>query len=389
MAGGGRFEMRALCPLSVVLVALLASVAVADIIYVNPGGSIQTGINAASPGDTVLVNDGTYNEAGIVMKPGVKLRGASDDTTAVLIDAGNPPIMDGIFYVTDCGDTTEIRGMTLARGTTASVAPYQGGGIKLVNSSPELINLMFIECSALGQGGAIFCDSSSPTLMNVCLKGNAAYAGGGGGMSLINGSNPHLQDCSLIMNSAQAGGNISCDQSSPVLTDCFFAGGATQNDGDGMYLTDNSNPQLTNVSFGMMQSNLPNSYGQCVYMEVNSDPVFTNVCFQNSGLGYGPLLYSQESTSTPTFTCCNCYAWGPNSSTYGGFITDPTGSDGNISMDPLYCDAVNWDLTVDAGSPNLPGSVHNTCGTLIGCFGQGCDVPVESTSWGRIKSMWR
>jgi len=208
-------------------------------------------------------------------------------------------------------------------------------------------------------------------------------------MSLINGSAPHLQDCSFIMNSAQAGGNIACDQSSPVLADCYFAGGATQNDGDGMYLTDNSNPQLTNVSFGMMQSNLPNSYGQCVYMEVNSDPVFTNVCFQNSGLGYGPLLYSQESTSTPTFTCCNCYAWGPNSSTYGGFIADPTGSDGNISMDPLYCDAVNWDLTVDAASPNLPGSPDNTCGTLIGCFGEGCDSPVESKSWGAIKAMWR
>ncbi|MBD3348791.1 MAG: hypothetical protein GF400_06305 [Candidatus Eisenbacteria bacterium] len=381
--------MRSLVVMSLMLVVLGAVCASADIIYVNPGGSIQTGIDTAAPGDTVLVNDGTYNEAGIVMKPGVKLRGASDDTTAVLIDAGNPPIMDGIFYLTGCGDTTEISGMTLARGTSASVMPYQGGGMKLVNSSPVLRNLMIIECSALGQGGGVFCDNSSPEMTHVCLKGNAAYAGGGGGMALINGSDPHMLNCSLIMNSAQAGGNISCDQSSPMLTDCIFVGGATQNDGDGMYLTDNSHAQLTNVSFGMMQSNLPGSYGQCVYMEVNSDPVFTNVCFHNSGLGYGPLVYSQESTSVPTFTCCNCYAWGPNSSAYGGFITDPTGTDGNIKMDPLYCDALNWDLHVDAASPNLPTSPHNTCGTLIGCFGEGCDSPVESRSWGQIKGMWR
>jgi len=78
-----------------------------------------------------------------------------------------------------------------------------------------------------------------------------------------------------------------------------------------------------------------------------------------------------------------------DSTTYGGAITDPTGLNGNISMDPMYCDAVNWDLRVDAASPNLPQSPDNECGSLIGCFSQGCDSPVEATSWGSIKSLYR
>jgi hypothetical protein len=366
-----------------VMIPIAAS---ADIIYVNPGGSIQTGINQASPGDTVIVADGVYNEAGIQMKPGVKLRGASDDTAGVIINAGNPPIMDGIMYMNGCGDTTEVRGMTLASGTSITVSPYSGGGIQMVNSSPVLINVKIINCQAVHIGGGISCDNSSPTLTDVTLQGNWC-ANGGGGMACINGSNPSLETCNFIMNSSQAGGNVYCNDSSPTLSYCQFNGGATQNDGDGMYLTHSSSPILQNVSFGMMQSNLPNSHGQCVFIEVDSSPIFNNVCFMNSGLGYGELVYVLDASCSPTFSCCN--AWGVNVDEYGGVMTDPTGSDGNISYDPLYCNPTNWDLTVDAASPNLPASGDNPCGVLIGALGQGCDSPVDRTSWGGIKAIYK
>jgi len=372
-----------------VLCLVLAVSAAADVINVpHDAATIQAGINAASPGDTVSVADGTYNEAGIVMKPGVLLISASDDSAAVIIDPTSPPIMETILIMQDCGDTTEVRGMTFARGLSAMTPPYMGGAIRLTNSSPRLTNLMIIDCQTLGTGGGISMDNSSPSLSGVTIKGSLS-TNGGGGMACINGSNPSLIGCTFIMNSCQAGGNVYCNDSSPEFVDCDFHGGATANDGDGLYLTHGASPTLTNVSFGMMQSNLPGSYGQCVYMEVDSSPAFTNVCFYDSGLGYGPLVYAQEGTCAPTFSCCNCFAWGPNSTTYGGTITDPTGTNGNISMDPLYCDATNWNLTVDAASPNLPGSPHNECGSLIGCFGQGCDTPVEATSWGAIKSIYR
>jgi len=378
--------MRVLLILAVLLVAVAAT---ADIINVpDDASTIQAGINAASPGDTVLVADGTYNEAGIVMKPGILLMSASDDSTAVIIDPSTPPIMETILIMQDCGDTTEVRGLTLARGLSAMTPPYMGGAIRLIDSSPRLTNIMITDCQTLGTGGGIYMDNSSPTLTGVTIKGSLS-TNGGGGMACINGSNPTLTECTFIMNSCQAGGNVYCNNSSPEFTDCDFHGGATANDGDGLYLTHGSSPTLINVSFGMMQSNLPNSYGQCVYMEVDSSPDFMNVCFYNSGLGYGPLVYAQESSCAPQFSCCNCFAWGPNSTTYGGAITDPTGLNGNISMDPMYCDAVNWDLRVDAASPNLPQSPDNECGSLIGRFSQGCDSPVEATSWGSIKSIYR
>ena len=147
-----------------VLCLVLAVSAAADVINVpHDAPTIQAGINAASSGDTVSVADGTYNEAGIVMKPGVLLISTSDDSTAVIIDPSNPPIMETILIMQDCGDTTEVRGMTLARGLSASTPPYMGGAIRLTNSSPRLTNLMIIDCQTLGTGGGICMDKKMPS----------------------------------------------------------------------------------------------------------------------------------------------------------------------------------------------------------------------------------
>ncbi len=55
---------------------------------------------------------------------------------------------------------------------------------------------------------------------------------------------------------------------------------------------------------------------------------------------------------------------------YLGVIPDPTGTNGNISTDPLFCDAENWDYTLFNNSPCLPA--NNDCGLLMGALGQGC-----------------
>ena len=61
---------------------------------------------------------------------------------------------------------------------------------------------------------------------------------------------------------------------------------------------------------------------------------------------------------------------------------------GNLCVDPLFCDPSGGDLRVYADSPCAPQ--NNTCGELMGAYGVGCSPTiVESRSWGAIKAMFR
>jgi len=61
-------------------------------------------------------------------------------------------------------------------------------------------------------------------------------------------------------------------------------------------------------------------------------------------------------------------------------------------MDPLFCDVASDDYALCANSPCLPGSSTNPWGVLLGALGQGCDdceAAVESSSWGRVKGIFK
>ena len=106
--------------------------------------------------------------------------------------------------------------------------------------------------------------------------------------------------------------------------------------------------------------------------------------------------------ATPIITYCNVY-WndrilpGPEGpQNYGGSLDDLNGVDGNISSEPWYCDffgTAGYDYHVcvaDSMSPHIgAGEGGVTIGALDGTC-TGCQSsPVEMTTWGAIKAMYR
>jgi hypothetical protein len=77
-------------------------------------------------------------------------------------------------------------------------------------------------------------------------------------------------------------------------------------------------------------------------------------------------------TPVPGSIACND-VWSNNRGNYGGDSPDLTGIDGNISADPLFCNAQARDYTLDARSPCAPEHSPPGCG-LIGAWPVVCGV---------------
>jgi hypothetical protein len=100
-------------------------------------------------------------------------------------------------------------------------------------------------------------------------------------------------------------------------------------------------------------------------MEGGASPFIQNNIFASAA------VVCLTADNAPSFECNDAFNNG--GSTYFG-CSNPTGSDGNISLDPLFCDAVANNFRLQPGSPCLPQNSPPGCG-LIGALG-----PCESAS---------
>jgi hypothetical protein len=82
--------------------------------------------------------------------------------------------------------------------------------------------------------------------------------------------------------------------------------------------------------------------------------------------------------------------WGNSGGDYVDCLAGMNGLNGNFSADPLLCNPDFGDFALQVDSPCAPGNhpAGADCGT-IGAREPGCGNPTETTTWGRIKAMFR
>jgi len=165
---------------------LIAAAMQAQIIHVPADfPTIQQGINAANPGDTVLVSPGTYFE-NIYIDIGQNITLASLFLTTQDTSYISQTIIDGnqsgsVITLGGVDSSMVISGFTITNGNSSC-----GGGIGIGKTgilgwwggSPSLLNLKIIYNSA-GYGGGVCVRGGRPSLYNVTVSGNTAERGGG------------------------------------------------------------------------------------------------------------------------------------------------------------------------------------------------------------------
>jgi hypothetical protein len=87
--------------------------------------------------------------------------------------------------------------------------------------------------------------------------------------------------------------------------------------------------------------------------------------------------------SPPGYHVCNVF-WDNDLGSIRGSALAAT----ELVSDPRFCSPMAGNFSLAEDSPAAPG--HNPCGVLIGAYPVGCGpVPVEQTTWGRIKNAYR
>ena len=163
---------------------------------------IQSAIDAASDGDTVLVYPGTYtwNGAGTgnsvidTLGKAITVRGrlTPDD---VFIDGEGARV--GLICNTSEGPQTNIVNFTIHNCTG-----IHGGGVALDSTSPTIANCIIRDNTASGMGGGVYVGGGTPTLTGCRIFGNVAGSSGGGLRTNLSGY-PLLSQTFLCGNSPE------------------------------------------------------------------------------------------------------------------------------------------------------------------------------------------
>jgi hypothetical protein len=250
--------------------------------------TIQAGIDAAQPGDTVLVADGIYK--------GIGNRNIDFKGKRITVRSANGPKN----CIIDCEN--------------------QGGGFYLHSSegNDSVISGFTITGGYSADGGGIYGIDSSPTISRCIIRGNSSYTVGdyyGGGIclkttystSLIK---PVITNCVISGNKSgrRGGGGIYLSSAAAIITNCTIVGNSTNLEwgypGGGI---EGGNATITNCIIRGNAPNQINGGGTCSYSNIEGGRlgqgnIDVNAAFADPAindfrlLDYSPCIGSGTST---------------------------------------------------------------------------------------------
>ncbi|MCH9024877.1 MAG: hypothetical protein IH931_06035 [candidate division Zixibacteria bacterium] len=159
-----------------------------------------------------------------------------------------------------------------------------------------------------------------------------------------------------------SGAAIYCTSTSPTFKFCIFSGNQSTLSG-GAIRCKNSSPSLINCTFVANSAQT----GGAIFGLASSSPYLENCIIAFSGSGES--IATADGSSQPLLTCCNIF--GNAGGDWERSISDQANSEGNLSVDPQFCDPDNSIFSLKAGSPCAPD--NNSCGRLIGALPAECN----------------
>ncbi len=361
------------------------------------GGGIMLNQTSPTLRNLMLTGNSVGGSGELGLGGGIALYNSTAVLENIAVTANTGIYGAGVFVYLGSPTFTSVTIADNAVITDNGTYPARGGGLHAVDTS-----IVLTDCTVSGhlgteQGGGIYAGgfgaSTSLTMSGGAVVGNSARASGGGIAQV--GGDLSLTDVTLADNirlatsTFMAGGGLYASGATVAATGLTVTGNEA-NIGGGVHVTASPDCVLTN---SVVAGNTAQFWGGAAIIENCPDATVANLTLTaNNGGGGGGGLYASGSTlsasntisafntggaaygngfhvvgGTATFACDD--AFGNDNAAYGG-VTDPTGSDGNIAANPLFCDAGADDYTIADNSPCAPDH-SGGCG-LIGALDVNC-----------------
>ncbi|MHC4154165.1 MAG: right-handed parallel beta-helix repeat-containing protein [Planctomycetota bacterium] len=263
--------------------------------------TIEAGIEAALPGDTVVIAPGLYTG------PGNRDLDFGGKAVTVRSTEPNDPNVVAATVI-DCEYSG--RGFYFHTGETSAAVVT---GLTIINGNASY-------------GGAVYCDGSSPTISKCTFSGNNAALEGGAIQNDY--CSPTVAGCTFASNSGSwSGGAMSNFFATPTVKSCIFSGNS----------------------------------GDCGGAIINheSDAAITNCTFSGNSAFQGGAIHNSLSSGAQVY---NCILWGDSAGgsdpeIYGDCVVSYSdvqagwAGTGNIDADPCFVNPVGDDYHLSAGSP--------------------------------------
>jgi hypothetical protein len=349
-----RLIKRKVCVSIAMLLLALASAVAGRTIYVDDDGpadfnNIQAAINDSNDGDIIEVRPGIYTGLG---NRDIDFKGNA--ITVRSIDPNDPNVVAntiidcnslgrGFYFHSEEDGNSVLAGFTIKNGYESN-----GGAIFCRYSSPVISNC-YITCnrtsSSYGDGGGVWSNDSSLTLINCEIIDNFAHFGGG----IYNGrGNVQILNCTISGNVAtDSGGGIYNSHTYPTVTNCVIVGNKSGNNGGGFHCWGRD----SNITNCTISGNIALNNGGGIYSTYGNNVTLTNCILWGDSAKLGrELAVCADRNVRSTASVSFCDLSGGQPEVYIAPTCTLNWGNGNVDNDPCFALPGNW---VDKSDPNF------------------------------------